>query len=120
MARRPTTIRIHGSVYRIGQHLIDHFITWSTPGDQRSKTSSADLMRELHTLPIQAQQHAPHGTQLAEQMHDLLDRVPHRLVGAELKLTGELVVGVADGTGFAYSPRRALFSRPRCIRAVIW
>ena len=56
-----------------------------------------EAMRQLQAFPIQAQQHATHRTQLTEQMHDLLDRVAHRLIGAELKLTGEWIIRVANG-----------------------
>jgi hypothetical protein len=35
-----------------------------------------DLVWKLQALLVQAQQHAAHGTQLVEQVHDLEERVP--------------------------------------------
>jgi len=52
---------------------------------------------ELELLSVQAHQHAAHRTQLAKEMDDLLNGLPHRLVRAELQLASERVVRVADG-----------------------
>jgi hypothetical protein len=49
MAGGPTTIAVHASVDRIGQHLIDHFVAGTAPRDLRPKATPMDLMRQLQT-----------------------------------------------------------------------
>src|SRR5437870_4960445 len=72
MASTTTTIAVHPSVDWIGEHLIDHLVARTAPDDLRAKATAVDLVWKLQALPVQAQQHAAHRAQLAEQVHDLL------------------------------------------------